>query len=68
MTELEIHELNDDELFQLSLVRGGKYNCYTADVLKAQKEYNNRKGNTIMSRNSLLPGKCDRSYYSDRYY
>ncbi len=64
----EIRALDDAALLQLSLERGGKHNCYTADALKAQREWNARKGGCISSHNSSSLGKKDRSYYSNRYY
>lgn len=72
MTAEEIRALDDEALLQLSLERGGKYNCYTRDALKAQSEWNARKGNVLSTHNSNTGGKYigkkDRSYYSDRYY
>lgn len=65
----EIRELDDEALLELSLKRGGKYNCYTPDALKAQKIYGERKGGFIGGRNDdYIIEKKDRSYYSDRYY
>ena len=68
----EIKALDDDALLKLSLERGGKYNCYTRDALKAQAEWNRRKGNELITGNSNIGesyiGKKDRSYYPSRYY
>ena len=49
----EIKALDDDALLKLSLERGGKYNKYTHDALIAQKEWNRRKGNELITGNSL---------------
>ena len=68
----EIRALDDESLLKLSLERGGKHNRYTTDALKAQKEWNERKGNTIWTHNSNTGEwwacKKDRSYYASRYY
>ena len=68
MTTQEIRKLDNDTLFKLSLQRGEPHNRYTPDALKAQAEWNNRKGNIILSGNSKNLCKIDRSYYSERYY
>lgn len=68
MKKEEIEKLGDDELFKLSLERGGKYNCYTRDALKAQAEYIRRKGNEIKSHNTGVLCKIDHSCYSDQLY
>lgn len=68
----EIKLLPDDELLKLSLKRGGRYNNYTTDALKAQAEWNRRKGNELITGNSNIGGsyigKIDRSYYASKYY
>jgi hypothetical protein len=37
MTKKQIKQLSEEELFQLSLQRGGQHNLYTKDALYAQE-------------------------------
>lgn len=60
----EIRELSDEDLLALSLERKGKYNKYTSDALKAQAEWNNRKGNCLHSGTTTILSKHDHSAYS----
>ena len=64
----DFQNLTDDELVKISLERGGRYNCYTADAISAQKVLHQRRGGFQREYSAPSKGKVDRSYYSDRYY
>lgn len=62
----EMEELDDNQLHEISLERGGRRNKYTRDALRAQKILYRRKqcGMSKDSQKRENRVKLDRSYYS----